>query len=339
MRFAAAIVSWNGADYLPACLESVRAQEVTADIIVADNGSSDGSAELVRAFARKTDQGGVELLESKENEGFTRGANRLLRLLIERGAHDMIVLVNQDAQLLPGCLRSMAALAARDLRVAAIGAKILYPDGRTVQHAGGQIDHPRLVGTHHGHHRIDDGSFDVDAPVEYVTGAVMGLRAEALRSVGIFNEIFSPGYYEDVELCDRLRSAGWGVIYCASATAIHVESASFRDPLERLTLHHRNRLFYALPWLRDARFVERFVAAERAAFESEPVLDVLRAAASAYLEVIVRIDEAAAARWPPPPRPRLEREVVGILSALRDHCIEQLHRRRMKLSPTFFSEQ
>jgi GT2 family glycosyltransferase len=323
MKVATVIVAWNGAQHLTACLESVPSD---CDIVVVDNASTDSTAAIAREHAARRS---LELLSAGENLGFTRGANLGLRHLLERQQHELILLLNQDAQLRPDCISALGELAARSPKAGAIGAKILYPDGQTLQHAGGRLELPRLIGVHQGHHSDDHRRYPTTDDVDFVTGAVMMLRAEALREVGVFNEIFSPGYYEDVELCDRLRAAGWSVFYCAEAVALHVESASFRDPFQRQLLHHRNRLFYALPALCDSGFARSFCQAEQASFEGENDVDLLRATAAAYLEALLRLDEAARSRLPPRLRNRDSLlPLVAMLSGLRDHCLEQIRQRR-----------
>jgi GT2 family glycosyltransferase len=330
MRAAAIVVAWNGAEYLPPCLESLLEQETRCDIVVVDNASTDDTPSVVRSFAGRAEARAVrlELLSAGANLGFTRGANLGMRWLLEKAEHEMIVLLNQDATVMPECLRTMATLFEQIPQAAAVGTKMLYPDGRTLQHAGGYLQKPRLVGLHHGHHEIDRGAYDTTRDVEFVSAAAMSLRAAALREVGLFDEIFSPGYYEDVDLCSRLRAAGWRVLYCAGALAGHVESASFRDPFERRVLNHRNRLFYCFPSLQDPVFFASFAEAERAALATEPT-EGLRALATAYLEVILRINELARTRLPPERRGRRERlRLVEMLCSLRDDCLAGLHIRR-----------
>jgi hypothetical protein len=154
-----------------------------------------------------------------------------------------------------------------------------------------------MVGLHHGHHRPEQkGEFDEEHEVEFVTGAAMALRTAALNEVGLFNEVFSPGYYEDVELCDRLRVGGWSVLYVPSARVAHHESSSFADRHLRLRIAHRNRYVYALPRFGDAAFADAFLVAERAHLEREASFDEIRAVSGAAIEVLAGLPRVATQR-------------------------------------------
>ena len=200
-----------------------------------------------------------------------------------------MVLLNQDAYLDKKCLQEFAEVFHRETALGVAGPKILYPKSETIQYAGGYLDQPRGVGRHTGHHETDTGQFDLPGSTEFVTGAVMALRISCLETIGCFDEVFSPGYYEDVDLCDRLRGGEWTVQYIPGALAWHHESSSFSDREFRLRLAQRNRLLYLLPHLCDPDFETRFRAAELDAIATVLVPDELRALAQACLELLARL--------------------------------------------------
>jgi GT2 family glycosyltransferase len=330
MRAAVAIITWNGSRYVGPCLESVVGQDPCPDILVLDNASSDDTVDIARSFASRMGSSDrrLEVVVQSANHGYTRGANIALRALLAANAYDLVALLNQDVSLAPGWLAQMESLFALRADAGVVGGKILYPDGATLQHAGGYLTQPRLVGGHYGQWELDDGRYDVEKDVEFVTGAVVALRIACLERIGLFDEIFSPGYYEDVDLCARIRGAGWRVVYNPRAQARHVESASFSDRFERLLLTHRNRLIFAMDRLADRDFATRFCEAEGAAFASES-LDLLRALALAYFQVSIRLAEIAEARLDSARRRRSVVEPIGsLLAQLRECCLKEIRQRR-----------
>src|SRR5690242_2089522 len=125
MKATVIVLSWNGAGHLPGCLDALRAQRHTpADLLVVDNGSSDGSAELVRSRYPQ-----ARLVENGRNLGFSAGMNVGIRLLREAPEPpDAVVLLNQDTLVEPDWLKNVLAPLAADERTGAVGCKIYYPD-------------------------------------------------------------------------------------------------------------------------------------------------------------------------------------------------------------------
>ena len=128
MSWAVCVLNWNGREDTLRCLASLRG----ARVIVADNGSTDGSVEAIRAAFPD-----VELVENGANLGFSGGNNAAIRRALERGA-EWVVLLNNDAEAEPGLLAALQAAAARHPRAGVLAGKLLYPDGR-VQWAGQRV--------------------------------------------------------------------------------------------------------------------------------------------------------------------------------------------------------
>jgi GT2 family glycosyltransferase len=331
LRTAVAIVTWNGRAHVGACLRAVAAQTACPDVVVVDNASADTTLAVVQSFEPRLRERGrtLRILPQPLNRGYTGGANVALRHILAAGGYGAILLVNQDATLDPDCIAQVTEVLARVPEAGIVGAKLLYPDGVTLQHAGGYLTRPRLEGRHHGQGERDDGRFDMERDVEFVTGAVLALRTACLEQVGVFDEVFSPGYYEDVDLCLRAHGAGWRIVYAPAARARHVESASFTDRLDRLRLTHRNRLVFAWPELRARASAFEFGAAEREAMPAEHT-DVLRALALACLQVILEAPAIGRARTGNGPDP----DTVRLVADLRTACLGELRRRRAAfLSP------
>lgn len=255
---SAIVLCWNGAPFVSACLTSLLTQTLREiEIIVVDNASTDDTVTLVEhAYPQ------VTLIRNARNLGFAGGMN----VGLEAARAPVVVLLNQDVILDPDCLDQIAAAFATEERVGAVGAKLYFPDRLTLQHAGGRLDQPLALGQHRGYGEIDVGQYDTPCDVEYVTGAVLGLRRAALDEVGRLDERFWPGYFEEVDLCRRLRAAGWRVLYWPPAVAVHRESASLGKNTDRYyAAYHRSRLRYQLKHLAPAEW-RAFVAAEAARY-------------------------------------------------------------------------
>jgi len=325
VHVAAVVVTWNGAPWIEACVDSLAAQDACPDLVVVDNGSDDNTVEIIEGFRSRFAESGasfsVHQLES--NIGFPKGANHGLREVLGRPDRvEAVLLLNQDAMLEPGCIRAFTSELQNNPRAGCLGAKNLYPESRLIQHAGGFLNSPRMVGLHHGHNEPDgDGHHNSVREVQFVTGASMFLRRAAIEEVGLFNEVFSPGYYEDVELCDRIRGHGWQVVFTPAARVLHHESSSFPDEMARLRLSHRNRLFYLVPQLADPDFEREFTAAETDFLEHHATFEEKRAVSGAALDLLVDLPRIIRRRLNTsriPPRLTTAANRVGV--GLRTTC-------------------
>jgi GT2 family glycosyltransferase len=223
------VVSWNGRHLLPACLDALLPQRPAA-VWVVDNGSVDGTADwLATAYPS------VRVLRSPTNLGFAGGNNLALREV----ATEFAVLLNNDAVPRPGWLAAL--LAGFDApEVAAVASKVLLPDG-TINSIGGRVDRDGY-GHDIGLRATDDGSYDVAANVLVAPGTACALRTAALHDVGGFDDDYFL-YYEDVDLCWRLRLAGWRVRTAPAAVVDHLHSATTGTVSDLHAFHDtRNRL-------------------------------------------------------------------------------------------------
>jgi GT2 family glycosyltransferase len=290
MRAAVLVLSWNAADALLACLTSLAAQQRPPELtLVVDNGSHDGAADQVAAaFPSAT------LIRNPRNLGFAGGMNtgiRALQALPE--PPDAVVLLNQDTLLDPGWLAAILAPLEADPAVGAVGCKIRYPDGR-LQHAGITLDERSIV-RHLGWHEPDRGQYDVEQRCDYVTGAALALRMSALATVGLLDEGYTPAYFEDLDLCWRLRHGGYRVIYAPKATLAHQESLSLRDEVSRSAFYNRSRLRFVLKSYPLAT-LEGFLGKELAFLSQHIGIDEGRVLRWAYAETWLALEELLAAR-------------------------------------------
>lgn len=210
------IVAWNRADMLLRCLRSVLAEAgVGVEVIVVDNHSTD---ETPRLLARTR---GVLVRTQHENVGFTLGAN--IGAADARG--DYLLFLNSDAELSPGAISAALAAFARRSDAGVVGGKLVLPDG-TLQEAGSRI---LADGSCEGLGRgrdPHDGAFDFERTVDFCSGAFLMTPRALFESLGGFDEVYRPAYYEDADYCVRVWKTGATVVYHPGCVVTHLEFGS-----------------------------------------------------------------------------------------------------------------
>jgi len=272
---SAVIVTYNSSDDITSCLEALLAADYPRlEIIVVDNASADGTADLVaQSFPS------LRLMRSTSNLGFGGGNN----LGFAQSHGDIIVVLNPDVRLCAGALRAFAAAFASDGTLGVAGAKLLYSDGRTIQHAGAVVEYPLATTRHRGSGEPDSGQYDEPAEMPFVTGAALALRRAVLRDSGGFDAGFYPVYYEDTDLCYRARAAGWRVVYTPSAVGLHRTSVSI-DPASETYFRflHSSRLRFVLKHYTTQQLLADFLPAEGRRLQGEMPAADRRASRWAY---------------------------------------------------------
>lgn len=216
---------------LTSCVAELELSKLQGEIVVVDNGSRDGSPEMVaEAFPK------IHLFRNREDVGFSAGNNQAIRVSSGR----YVLILNNDTLLLPGCLRTMVAFMDEHPQVAVAGPKLLNPDG-SVQHHYHRRRLPTLAealfplfwlsGVQPGRRILErswhiDESLNEPTPIERIAGCAMMLRSRALQSAGLFDESFDY-FFEDVELCHRLLKSGWSIYYLPQPKIIHYGGATF----------------------------------------------------------------------------------------------------------------
>ncbi|MDQ2806576.1 MAG: glycosyltransferase family 2 protein [Chloroflexota bacterium] len=261
------IVSWNVRDLLRACLASLPAAanapaygadhrrtqdaERRTEVIVVDNGSTDGSVAMVRA-----EFPGVRVLAETVNHGFAHGNN--LGIAASRGR--LVLLLNPDTIMEPGSLVALAHYLEGHPAVGLVGPRLLNPDGspqssrrRFPTWGTGLIEStplqpllPRLDLLRR--YYVLDRADDEAQPVDWLSGACMLARRVALAQV----RGFDPGYFmysEELDLCRRLRAAGWEIGYEPAARVIHYGGqSSDQDIPARHIRFNQAKLRYFARW-------------------------------------------------------------------------------------------
>lgn len=229
------IVNYNGAAHLEGCLDALAAQDAEGgfETLVVDNGSTDGSLELLRARPE------VRLLEAGRNLGFAAGNN--LGFKAARGRQ--LAMLNSDTRVRPGWLGALLEAAAGGERVGAVTSKLVFADRPGVIQNAGQLLLSDGSGGDRGSGEEDRGQYERPDEVFGFCGAAALLTREAYEDAGGFDERFFM-YYEDLDLSWRLRLRGWRVLYEPAAVVEHVHSAGSVEWSPFFTFHvDRNRLF------------------------------------------------------------------------------------------------
>jgi O-antigen biosynthesis protein len=251
--WAAVVVNFNAAVYLDSCLRALNdCEQPPNEIVVVDNASSDDSLADLAGWPRVT----VEA--STHNLGFAGGANRG----IARTDTPIVLVLNPDVEVDPAFGGALLRIFASESTLGAAGGKLRYPDRDLLQHAGGELDRTLLTTRHRGYQESDHGQWDEPATVDFVTGGAIALSREAFEQIGGFDERFWPAYYEDVDICLRLRAASWQVRYQPELSAVHVESVTLARSLDYFRYYHRNRIRFALKHLSLDDWWRGFVPAE-----------------------------------------------------------------------------
>jgi GT2 family glycosyltransferase len=267
---AVIVLNYNGRALLATCLESLGRLRARARLVVADNGSSDGSLEYVHQHFH-----GVETIDLGRNLGYAAGYNEAIKSVDS----SWLVLLNNDAALEPDWVEQLLCWAEDRPQAAILGGKLLFqPGGRGeahfVQSAGASFTD---AGTAFeiGWGAEDKGQFDEPRLVGAVPGAAMMVRREVFQELGGFDASFG-SYLEDVDLCWRAWLIGREVHYVPSAVAYHQYGASAggRTSPYRIRLMQRNRLANMVKNLEAGSLPWGLVVS--AAYDAYRVLECLR---------------------------------------------------------------
>lgn len=209
------IVNWNLADDTLTCLESIGSLTYPQfEVVVVDNGSTDGSVERIGAAFPQTAQ-----METGENLGFAAGANKGIEWALGQGCAYVLVL-NNDTTVAPDLLEPMVAAGEADERIGILSPRILYYDQpERTWHLAARWRRWLPVPVH-----IWQAE---GAPIEadFVSGCAMMLRREALERLGGFDPAYFM-YGEDVDLCLRAKAAGYRIVAVPQARIWHKVSLS-----------------------------------------------------------------------------------------------------------------
>ena len=276
MALLVSIVNTDNRERLRACLSSVlgAAGGIGLCVVVVDNASRDGSAAMVRSEFPE-----VVLIERESRAGYSANHNQALRLPPEPYA----LLLNEDTELLPGALAALLSFAEGNPRCGVVGPLVLNPNG-SLQPSCNRFPHPAAEALRAllpaGWARRLDPALSAPAHAcagfpDWVGGVCLLLRRQALEQVGGLDEGFFL-FYEEVDLCRRLRAAGWEVGFAPEARIMHHGGRTYagdpwawaagclRQSRRRYFRKHHGALAAALVGWADALGLARSLMAGRA---------------------------------------------------------------------------
>jgi GT2 family glycosyltransferase len=214
-RVAIVVLNWNGWKDTQMCLSSLRQLNYNNyEVIVVDNGSSDDSVDRIRS-----DSPEVTIIENGENRGFAGGCNAGIGHALSNTS-DFVWLLNNDTIVDPEALRRLVDKAREDRRIAVVGSAIYFmEEPHSLQAWGGGRVNFCLGRSRHFLAPVRDDA------VDFITGARMLVSREGFESVGLLDEQFFM-YWEDADLCFRVRKAKWKLAVAGDSRIWHKGSAS-----------------------------------------------------------------------------------------------------------------
>lgn len=252
MMLSVAIVSWNTRDLLDRCLYSLKAQVDTAsfgaekiEVFVVDNCSADGSADMVASK-----HGWVKLIANKENRGFAAANNQIFSL----AKGNNVLLLNPDTELCPGALEILLSFFDTHHHAGIVAPQLLNSDG-SVQRSCRKF--PTFLGMSYEllglsrmmpsvakfrEYKMLDWNHADERQVDQPEGACLLLRKAVLDQVGVFDESFFM-LFEEVDLCYRVKEAGWEIWFTPSARVVHHYGQSIKQVKVKMILSSHRGLY------------------------------------------------------------------------------------------------
>jgi GT2 family glycosyltransferase len=249
MKLSVVILCWNDWNVIENCLRSILtgACQIEFEVIVSDNGSTDGSVAKIREHFPT-----VRIVENRDNLGFAKGNN----VGIRHATGDYVLILNPDTVVHDGALDRWIAFADRHPRVGAFGCRIVNQDGSYQESArpfpsvrGSWIAalYVRPLGLLSSAFRSDryvGWKGDTEREVDWQSGCCVLFRGDLLKQLGGFDERFFY-HYEEVDLCRRVWEAGYPILFTPEATVTHLGGQSVgRFPLRFALETNRNRYRY-----------------------------------------------------------------------------------------------
>ncbi len=258
------VVNWNRRELLRACLASLHEQTLEGfEVVVVDNGSADGSADMVESLAGEDQPFSLRLIRNQTNRGFCAANNQGIAASDAR----FVALLNNDAEAAPEWLASLVGAFDGDDRVGMAASKILVHEDPSRIDKAGHLIYPDGQNRGRGSGEIDTGQYDRREEALWPDGCAAMYRRRMLDEIGCFDEdLFA--YGDDAELGLRARIAGWTCLYIPEAVVRHHRGATLGvGSTRRVELIERNRVLLAvklfpwsLLWLNGAYYLARLAA-------------------------------------------------------------------------------
>ena len=231
----------NRLDLTLDCLAALHrtADLVKLEVIVIDDCSTDDTATVLQHVE------GLIIVTTKVRSGFQRA----VQAGVDRMKGRYLFMLNNDTEVHPGWLEALLDVAASD-EVGAVGCKLVYPDGR-LQEAGGIVWNDASAWNWGHGCEPDAPAYSYRREVDYASGAALLVRRDVFDEVGGFDPRFAPAYFEDVDLCFKIRDAGYKIMFQPRSVVTHIGGQSYDSPeaaLLKEALMETNRPVFEAKW-------------------------------------------------------------------------------------------
>ena len=217
---AVVILTWNGIKFTKTCIESIKRHGIpeNVQIVVVDNGSTDGTVEYLQSFSW------IKLILNRKNLGFSRGNNMALRSLPK---NTDAILLNNDVEIPdPLWIEKLQDTVYQSERYGIAGCRIRRTHGGIFQHAGTYMPDKLFQGIQIGGGERDINQYSsIDRVVEGVVFACAYIKSKVLKRIGVLDENYF-AYYEDTDYCFKAKVAGYETVVCGDLTILHHENVS-----------------------------------------------------------------------------------------------------------------
>lgn len=231
------------------CLTSIIDSKpaVAYEVIVVDNSSTDGSIEMVKSKFPS-----VVLIENSENLGYCKAANKG----IKKSISENLLILNSDTKIFTGTFDTLVEFTKNHSNTGAVGPMLINPDG-SLQYSCRRFP-SFAIGIVHAFlgfispsnsytksYMMIDWDHKTEREVDWISGAAMFLKKEAVLDIGLFDENYFM-YVEDVDICFQLWKKGWKVYYCPEAKILHYIGESSKQKSPGMIIEHHRSMYYFL---------------------------------------------------------------------------------------------
>jgi GT2 family glycosyltransferase len=258
LKAAVVILNWNGRKFLEKFLpEVIQFSKDHAEVIIADNASSDDSIEYL-----EKNHPGIRIIRFSVNHGFATGYNKALREI----ESEYYILLNSDMQVTPNWIPPVIELMEKDALIAACQPKIRsFTEPSKFEYAGaagGFIDkygYPFCRGRMFQAIEEDNGQYDDATEVFWATGACMFVRADVYHKLGGLDDDFF-AHMEEIDYCWRLKNNGYKVMFCPSSTVFHIGGGTLpKNNAQKTYLNIRNNIIMLYKNIQPGMLVPVFI--------------------------------------------------------------------------------
>lgn len=258
-KISIVILTWNGLNDTLEVLKDIEKLEIdgmSAETIVVDNGSTDGTQQKLRNHKLKNME--FKLIETGVNLGFAGGNNVGIRDAYDRGS-EYVIVMNNDIALPKDILLKLVSSAKKQDKLGLLAPKMYFAKGyefhkdrykknalgKVIWYAGGKIDWDNIYSSHRGVDEVDKGQYDKEEETDYVNGACALITRDLIREIGFLDDKYFL-YWEDADYSQRAKKAGFKVIYTPKTRMWHkVSKASGIGSELNDYFLTRNRLLFA----------------------------------------------------------------------------------------------